>query len=326
MNQKSKKIILFSLAVIIIGAVGCFIYINRAPKLTTLDFVNQLLVTKDQSQLDAVSKQLVAQFPQDIAELQNMLHFNSPEVREFAAQVLVVIGTTDAIQLLIQSIKVESDPATKDNLTELLKGITNVAGVPALISCAMDVSDLSMHRVCRNILSSLPDPTVASDLIATIERDEKSGLMEPIIYAVAHLTDKSAIPALISGAKSNNEVTARASIEGLGNIATPNSFDALFDVISTNNLNTRGQTARSVIQGRALVFKDASLVAICKRVIETSKNQTAVEAAVDSLMVFDSPEALVALKRELALTKEIVLKSYLSAALDRRQKIFGPGR
>ncbi len=326
MNRKSRNIIIVFLAVVIIGVVGYFISANRAPKLMTPDFVHKLLLTRDQSKLDAISKQLTVQFPHDTAELQNMLRFTSPDAREFAAQVLVRIGTTDAIQLLIQSIKVESDPATKDNLTELLKGITNVAGVPALISCAMDVSDLSMHRVCRNLLSSLPDPTVSLDLIAKIEQDVGTGKMEPIIYAVAHLTNESAIPALISGAKSNSEVTARASIEGLGNIATPNSFAALFDIISTNNLTTRGEVARIVILQSALASKDASLVATCKRVIETSKNQTTIETAVDGLIAIHASEALVALQEELAQTKDIVLKSYLSAALGRRQKIFGPGR
>lgn len=280
------------------------------------------LTKKDAHKLAGITAMLIKENSSNLPQLRELITSPEGEVREYTGGILAQIGSADAVELLIESIKNEQDSLVHENLIELLRGVTNSAAVPTLAKYAQDMSDLAMHRVCRNVVSSMDDPAAIAQLIALLETGEKGAAMEPISYAIAHSANEKSVPVLITGASSENESVARSSIEGLGNVGTPSSFKALFDIIASNGGSLRGQIAQAVAVQTALRVKGTGLIAVCEDVLDHRLGVEVSKIAIDSLVAIPSAESLAALEKRVAKGTEPAVSTYAQEAISRHKTLW----
>lgn len=248
----------------------------------------------------------------------------SPEgkLREAAGAFLAKTGTSDAVFLLLGAIKSERDPNVRENLMECLRHVSNPEAVPVLAEQARDLSDLALHRVCRNAMSDMSDPAAVTQLIEMLDKGGSDPSLEPIAFAVSHITSSNALGVLLVGAASENERVATACIQGLGNLASPESYAALLDLVARYDGTERSQIAAAVANQTALEKKDPRFVNVCFSIINTTSSIRAWQAAVDGLVAIPGVEALAALENQLRKERNSEIVAYLQVAIARHKKLW----
>jgi len=277
------------------------------------------IATKNKTLLADITRSVQADFPDNTARLDAMLGSPDREIREFAGVVLTTIGTDKAAELLIQSIKKEFDPRVRANLIESLQRITNSDAVPTLARYALDMSDLELHRACRNVLSSMTDPMTVSMLVAMLERESIDESLEPIAYAIAHMTCEGLIPSLVRGANSQDSRTATACIQGLGSIGSPEAFREILHLVASHDAGKKGLVARTVAVQTAADRKNALFVKACEEVLGFGRSIDVSRAALDIFVATPGHEARDAIERRLKQSSEALI-DYATKAMERHQR------
>ncbi|HOR73153.1 MAG TPA: hypothetical protein PLY00_18005 [Verrucomicrobiota bacterium] len=271
------------------------------------------------------TKMTVDQASRSAASLESavrLLSSREGDVREAGGVILAATGTEDAVRALLDAINRESDSGVRDNLVECIRGITNAAAAPALARQAMDVSDLNLHRICRNALSEMSDPAAVTTLLHLLEQTPPESV-EPLAYALSHTQSQEALPILSEGASSKTEVVARSCIEAMRNLGTAEACTALLKVIVREESDSRRQYATIALNEMALECKDARLVDAFSEVLKSEAGTQAMKAAVDGLALMAAPSAGTALMIERENVQDAEMRSYIAQALSRRQNRFG---
>lgn len=258
----------------------------------------------------------------NLTEARMLLASPEGKVREAVCAFLAKTGTSDAVSLLIDTIKSEPDPIVRENLMECLRHVSSPEAIPVLATQAQDLSDLALHRVCRNAMSAMSDPAAVTQLIEMLDRGGNDPSLEPIAYAVSHITSSNALGGLLRGAASENERVATACIQGLGNLASPESYAALLDLVGRYDGTERSQIAAAVANQTALEKKDPRFVNVCVSIINTTSSIRAWQAAVDGLVAIPAVEALAALENQLRNERNSEIVDYLQEAVTRHKKLW----
>jgi HEAT repeat protein len=257
-----------------------------------------------------------------LADASTLLASPEGKVREAVGAFLAKSGTAEAVSLLVGAIKGEQDPKVRENLIESLRHVSNPDAIPALAEQAQDLSDLALHRVCRNAISAMTDPAAVSQLIAMLDRGGSDPSLEPIEYALSRMTSSNALTGLIDGASSENERVANACIKGLGNLGSPEAYLALLELIGRFDGSERSQIAAVVANQTALEKKDNRFIEVCLRVISTTSSVKAWQTAVDGLVAIPSTEALAALEGQMRGETNNEIVAYLQQAIARHSKLW----
>jgi hypothetical protein len=253
----------------------------------------------------------------DLKQLEALVNSSDGKARESAGVVLAREGSAAAIDLLLKAIRVERDPAVRENLIELLRSVTNPAAIPVLAREAQDQSDLALHRACRNVMSAMTDPAAATSLLSLLESEKDPKRFEPIAYALSHMSSESAVPTLLKCATAASDAVGKACIQVLGNIANEEAYSGLFEIIGTHDDDERGNVARVVAIQTAYDKRDNRLIPICEAVIDSAINLKAVQTAIDSLVSIPTPEALSALETQVAKKHDPSVSAYLQDGIRR---------
>ncbi len=270
------------------------------------------------------TKIAISQAISDDANLESavrLLISDEKDVREAGGAILAAIGTEDAVTELIDAIKREGDSGVRNNLLECVRGITNAAAVPALARQAMDLSDLSLHRFCRNALSAIRDPTAVATMIQLIEQAGPD-IPEPLAYALSHTVSQEALAILQEGCSSENDIVAQSCIQALRNLDTAESCRALIEVITGEISDVRRQYAIIALNEMALESKDARLVNVLSGMLESEAGTQIVRVVVDALALISDPSAGIALRSERDKRRDAEMHAYINEALSRWQKRF----
>lgn len=257
--------------------------------------------------------------PANLAEAQRLLGSPEGKVREAAGVFLAKTGSGEAVSMLLQAIKIESDPSVRENLIECLRTVSNPYAIPVLAKQAQDLSDLELHRVCRNAMSSMADPVAISQLIAILDKSGTSPSSEPLAYAVAHMNNPNAINGLLEGTISDNDRVAKASIQGLGNLASADAYLALLELTGKYENTDRGQLASAVATQTVIEKKDDSFIEVCLNVIGSTQSVKEWQTAIDGLVDIPSAKALSALEKQAQQGLNTENLAYLQDAIARHK-------
>jgi len=278
-------------------------------------------ISSGKALIDATLVRLQAN-PHDLAEVRVLLASPEGKVREAAALVLGNVGTSEAISMLLGAIKREQDTSVRENLLECLRGVSNPAAVPVLAEQAKDLTDLALHRVCRNAMSAMSDPSAVAQLIEMLGGGGSDAALEPIAYAVSHMSSTNVLAGLITGAASENDRVAKACIQGLGNLASPEAYLALLETTGTYEGSERGQVAVAVANQTALEKRDSRFIEASVKVISTTTSVQAWQTAVDGLVAIPSAEALAALENQVGRERNTAVVAYLQDAIGRHKRLW----
>jgi HEAT repeat protein len=237
-----------------------------------------------------------------------------PKVREFTATALAASATDIGVRQLIGGVRRESDVSVRSNMIEALRSIRAPAAIPPLAQCAQDMSDLSLHRECRDTMSDMESPEAASRLIAIIETGGIDNV-EPLAYALAHFKHESGIAVLRLAAASANPNVMRASMAALGYIGTPQSLGALFDLIASGGNEDRSEYGRRTAVRNAAERPGESLIPVYERALEKQGDIWTADAAIDCLLLNPSPSAYSALERQFGKARDPRLRTRLEGAM-----------
>jgi len=262
--------------------------------------------------------------PENLVEVQKLLGSAEGKARESAAVFLAKTGSGEAVSMLLKAIKTESDSSVRENLIECLRTVSNPSAIPILAAQAQDLSDLALHRICRNAMSSMADPVAISQLIVILDKSGTSPSSEPLAYAVAHMNNPNAINGLLEGTISDNERVAKASIQGLGNLANADAYLALLELTGKYENTDRGQLASAVATQTMIEKKDDSFIEVCLNVIEATQSLKEWQTAIDGLVAIPSPKALSALEKQSQQGLNGEILTYLQNAITRHKKLWPP--
>jgi HEAT repeat protein len=270
--------------------------------------------------VDATFQRLSA-LPDPVPEAKALLASPEGKVRETAGIVLAHNGSHEAVSALLTAIKAETDSAVRENLVESLRSVSNPQAVPALAAQAQDLSDLALHRVCRNAMSAMTDPAALAQLLEILDKNGNAPTAEPIAYAVAHMTSPQVTHGLLQGTASENDRVASACIQGLGNLASADAFLALLQLAGEYENSERGQVAASAATQAAIDKKDERYIEVCLKVMGATTSFKAWQTAVDSLVAISSPKALSALQQQSIVGQSADAVAYLQDAIARHKKL-----
>jgi len=283
--------------------------------------LSSALRDKDEAGLDEIRRELSSRDSARQRRLAELLKSEDAEVQEFAAGLLAEEGTVASVSSLVEAIRGEQKVTARANLMTILGNVSTSASLPALVECATDLSDLSLHRCCRDALSATRDPAALGELLNIIEAAAPSAQVEPLRYAVCHVRDENLIPTLVARTESTDNDIVRICAQGLVNIGTNDALRALFKLIGERPGHAVAEVAERVLIQHAWETREGALIGICAEVLSSDSNFRQARTALECLVPMASQEATEVLEERFSRDPAGELRPYLAGALSRHRKI-----